>query len=323
MQYKGHKITERLDGRYEAKYTLSDGRRVSVYGKTQKACYQKLKEVVDEDSGTKKIKKFIPQYNLYEWLDYWLETYKKDRRSNDNDCAVKNIKKHSKNIKLKDINVNFIQEVLNKIETSRARVTVYHVFNMALRTAYNNEYIKANPVDKIEKPKHTKQEGKALTYQDEEILIERVNNSELKNVILFYLYSGCRRSETLTLKGKDIDYENKLIHIHGTKTDGSDRYIPLFPKLLKCIPENIQADELLFNYKADYITHEFKKIMPEYAVKDLRTTFATRMHEQGIPPKYIQKWMGHTSLLTTEKSYIKANNDLFEKQLLKQLQNKD
>lgn len=79
---------------------------------------------------------------------------------------------------------------------------------------------------------------------------------------------------------KDIDYKNKTLHINGTKTNSSNRTIPLFDEaaaLLSVLPHN--SDGFFFNFRPDYVTHAFKKICPEHKLHDLRHTFATNCPE--------------------------------------------
>jgi len=51
---------------------------------------------------------------------------------------------------------------------------------------------------------------------------------------------------------------------------------------------------------------------------DLRRTFATMCALSGVPPKALQKWMGHKSIETTMKCYVVFPED-FEQEAIKRL----
>ena len=110
---------------------------------------------------------------------------------------------------------------------------------------------------------------------------------------------------------KDIDYKNKTLHINGTKTNSSNRTIPLFDEaaaLLSVLPHN--SDGFFFNFRPDYVTHAFKKICPEHKLHDLRHTFATNCPEAEIPLKVVQKWLGHSNIDTTADIYTHVTQDI-------------
>ncbi len=49
-------------------------------------------------------------------------------------------------------------------------------------------------------------------------------------------------------------------------------------------------------------------------VHTLRHTFATRCSEAGIPPKMVQKWLGHSTVEMTLNVYTQVNAD-FEREM--------
>jgi integrase len=61
-------------------------------------------------------------------------------------------------------------------------------------------------------------------------LINGATNKLTKNLITFLIYTGCRKGETLNLKWDNVDLNNNVIVIKGTKTK-YDRYIYLYLSL--------------------------------------------------------------------------------------------
>ena len=55
-----------------------------------------------------------------------------------------------------------------------------------------------------------------------------------------------------------------------------------------------------------------------FSMHSLRHTFITRLTEQGVASKLIQKWVGHSTNLITEKVYTHINSD-FEQAMFKKI----
>ena len=169
-------------------------------------------------------------YKFKDWLNDWLKAYKSDLVSYKN--IVLNIRLHIpenlKNKQLKELSAIDIQKALNGVKKSRTRLDIYSIYNNSLKMAYKHDLISKDIAQLIEKPKHVRNVGKALSKLELLEFIENIKGKRIEKVFMFCLYSGCRRSEALALTYNDIDFENKTIHIKGTKTKLSDRYIPLF-----------------------------------------------------------------------------------------------
>ena len=128
---------------------------------------------------------------------------------------------------------------------------------------------------------------------------------------LFLLYTGCRRSEALRLNVSDIDFSKKLLHVPGTKTELSDRVIPLFDNVARLLDTAVPNDSgFLFPYRGDTVTHAFKKLCPAHKLHDLRHTFATKCLETRIPLKVVQTWLGHSEIDTTANIYSHVTDKL-------------
>ena len=109
---------------------------------------------------------------------------------------------------------------------------------------------------------------------------------------------------------KDIDYKNECIHIHGTKTESSERTIPLFKNVRDLLAGlTPDSDGYFFRFRPDYPTHAMRKLCPEHKLHDLRHTFATKCLEANIPLKIVQKWHGHSEIDTTANIYVHVRDD--------------
>lgn len=246
------------------------------------------------------------------WLDEYIKVYKKPFvKSIENHKIIirLHIPQYLKIQKLSLISAFEVQKALNNVKNSRTKQDVYSIYNGALTTAFKLGLIDKDIASLIIKPKHVRQVGSALSKEELQEFLEKVNTTICSNYFLFCLYSGARRTEALNLLWSDIDYTKGLIHIRGTKTTLSDRYIPLLPQLenlLKIIPKK---GNKVFHHRADYVSKTFKKICPNHKLHDLRHTFATICLENDINIKVVQLWLGHSRLDTTASIYSHITQD--------------
>ncbi len=90
------------------------------------------------------------------------------------------------------------------------------------------------PCATIEKMQHETKMGRAFSFVEmREFFIGIIHDNNLNDIqkkyYIFVWLTGIRRNEALGIKKKDVDFENKILSIHGTKTNGSDRDVPLTP----------------------------------------------------------------------------------------------
>lgn len=138
-----------------------------------------------------------------------------------------------------------------------------------------------------------------------------------RDVILFTIIitTGCRKSEILSLKVQDINYEDNTILFPKTKHYQS-RTVPLRKDLAKyikiyCDQNNLINSEQLFDLTPIELNNVFKKYLklanlPDVRLHSLRHTFATFMTESGADITVVQQLLGHSDLFTT-KGYVHAN----------------
>jgi len=317
---EGKTIQQRADGRYWTRFRTADGYQKSVYGKTPEEVKSRLQVALKLDKARRKkraeAQKEAQHLNdkeyLYAWLEFWNETYKIPYNKTDN--ITRNIRLHIRpNIKNKPLNMVTaidIQQVINKIEGTKTKQEVYNIFNGAFRVAYTNDFVKKNPCEAVVKVKHIRNKGSALSIAEEKEFLQNIKGIIYEPFFKVCLYAGLRRGEALSLNVNDVKLDENILHVRGTKTTNSDRYIPLF-NVLKTIFDSIEPDEDGFyfgNLTESAVTHNFHKICPNHKLHDLRHTFATRCIENGISMKVIQRWLGHASFKTTADIYAEVQD---------------
>lgn len=132
------------------------------------------------------------------------------------------------------------------------------------------------------KPKHNRNVGSALDRGELLNFLARIRGERLEAFYLFCLYTGYRRGEALSVKWCDVDFDENVIKVHGTKTATSDRVVPLLPPLRDVLEKLNRKNALIFNHRAEFVTRKFKTYCPTHKLHDLRHTFATRCLECGI-----------------------------------------
>ena len=183
--------------------------------------------------------------------------------------------------------------------------------------------LKYNPCDKVRPPKGT---GKKMRDFPTDEDIRKVNESVTLPFGLFMytiLYTGMRRGEACALRWKDIDWDNKRIHIvrssywdhhvrydKDPKTASGTRDVPLLDSLAAVLrPHKGKKDELVFGDLKEYeVTKGIERYIKETRISctphGLRHGFASILFKQGLDVKTIQYILGHAQSSTTMEIYV-------------------
>lgn len=278
----------------------------------------------------------IPKYRQVSTSDYlneWLETYKrpfvtaktyKDLYRNINEHIRKNLPDKM----LYDITADDLQKCLNAITQTRTRESVHTVLVKAFTQAYNLRYIPQNPADGVVYRKHKRKGRNPLSVAQQNKFRAEIEKCRpiFKNLFLFYLLTGTRKSEPLLSTWADVKREENILLLHGTKTETSiTRPLPIYPELenlLNKMESERTKDNRLFPVSITAIQKEVEKLKKRldfpFSLHMLRHTFITNCVESGVNIKVVQRWAGHKALETTEKIYTHISRE-FEQSEAKKL----
>ncbi len=264
-----------------------------------------------------------------DWLTFWFDTYKKPVLK---PYSLRNIEQvirlHTpdwlKSMAIYKITVFDIDRALSVIPASRTYVYTRQVWHNALFKACRAGLIDKNPVDLCEKVRYTKKKSKALTITEQKEFIARLDGSRYKWLMLFYLHTGARRTEALTIEWSDVNELEGVLLIRGTKTEESLRYVLLTHEVKFILAEQKKqnakegrTDERVFPYAPTTISKVFAKLCGGHHLHELRHTFITRCCESGMNVNVCQQLVGHKSADMTVNVYTHVLDDFKKKEAAK------
>jgi integrase len=198
---------------------------------------------------------------------------------------------------------------------------IYTILKLALEKAKDRTN-GINIMTLVEKPKHERVRGRALTKDEIDAILKAARNETERDIIKFYIYTGCRAGELINtlvefinlsgesriitnLKNKsksvpDMTLLPNEVLIYGTKTKGSIRTMPIMPPLkpvLERLIANRDGKEKLFRKYTYAMIRDFHKLIKEktkisFTLKDFRHTAATSFKDAGIPSSVYFRWFG-------------------------------
>ena len=341
------KYKQRKDGRY---YTMvntgkfdENGKaiRISLYAKTSKELEKKVAAVkTDLDRGTYADDKG-KTFGVY--AREWFEAYKKGivaaATARDYNNIIKNHLGSLSDMRLKEILKTDVQAQVNAVDSPEIKRRIVLTVKQVLECAIDDGYIYRNPARSIKLPAVPQAEKRALTPEEKKAIKEC--DFTLMEAAFVNIAFGCglRRGEILGLMKKDIDFENKKIHVRRSlsfvnsvselkepKSKGSKRSVDAPEWVLNALKpycSEIHSLYLFHGQNGAVISHAtyrrmwkriFNKINTKLGgsenliVTDItphmfRHNYATMLYYAGIDVKEAQRLLGHSSVRITLEIY--------------------
>lgn len=258
-------------------------------------------------------------------------------------------------VKMPEITSAQITALLNKAQSTPNKygrtlkhgsiLKLYTILNMLFKMAYMDDTISRNPMDKVQRPKPTKAEGKgneiqAYTGDELKHIIECLEGEPLKWRVFIQLLidTGCRRGEALGLTWRDVDFKENAITISknlcysttkgiyvDTPKNGKKRTVYVDPSVMKLMKEYraaqkmVKIDGYVFTQDGttepmhpDSPTRYFQRFGKRHGIADfhphkLRHSFASVAITNGADIASVSEALGHSDKAVTLNMYTHAD----------------
>ena len=287
---------------------------------------------------------------FYEYYSQWIKVYKSGairKVTMDKYLLTQTwLERLAPEMRMCDLNRLSYQQLLNCYAETHERQTTmdfHHQLKGAIMDAVDEGLIERDPTRKAiikgKTPRHKK--IKYLNQFELHKLISHLNlNTEISWdwFILLVAKTGMRFSEALAITPKDFDFQHQSLSINKTwdyksctgflptKNRSSVRKIQIdwqlivqFSELIKGLPEDepIFIKSRVFNSSVnDSLERHCKGAnIPIVSIHGLRHTHASLLLFAGVSIASVARRLGHSSMTTTQKTYLHIINELENKDI--------
>lgn len=297
---------------------------------------------------------------MQELYDKWTASYFPTLKSDGSSRSVKAAWNYCASIhqlRVIDINTGMLKEIINDahrkddsdkivVASARTKARLKSVLNLMFDYALEYEIVNRNPARAFELSKDLiktieKEKVDHITFSDEEMdILWNHRYDGYVDVILIQCYGGWRPQELGLIELKNVDLENDII-VGGMKTEaGTDRNVPIHPKIKDLIVRRYNeaqtaGSEYLINtiegctkqgrWKLTYdkYNHRFKKIIEKYNLNPMHKAHDGRKHFVTAAKKYkvdeyaVKYIIGHKISDLTERVYTDRDIEWLKKEMSK------
>lgn len=151
--------------------------------------------------------------------------------------------------------------------------------------------------------------------QEEEAALLVHASPPTRIAIAFAIDTGLRREEQFGLTWDKVDLAAGEILLEGDTKSGRPRRVPLLPRaarILAQLPRHIRSRYVFCHHNGVRLVHMNKGMLAARrraglrALRwhDLRRTCGCRLlQDHGLPMEAVKKWLGHSSVVVTERTY--------------------
>ena len=212
-------IRRRPDGTWEARLIVN-GKRRSVYGKTQAEVVQKLKDLKSaRDDG---IDLDAAKMTVAQWLDIWMQEYRSGIKDSTKATYAQDIRLHIVpdfgDIKLSRLTAAHVQRMYNQAMkrglSPKSIKNTHGILHKALEQAVKLGYIDRNVCNSCELPAIRKKEMHPIMDEALGRFLEAIRTDAYGDLMFVALFTGLRESELIGLTWDCIDFDRKKIRVY-------------------------------------------------------------------------------------------------------------
>lgn len=289
---------------YRTRIYDTDGKRVTLYGKTREELYEKVQDVKRQIEEMK-YRRATP--TVAEYCEKWLlmqSVHIRTTTLNDYRSKVKNhIVKPLGHMHMAEVTTDDIRLALVPVskKSSSMYQSVLTLYKSIFNAAVDSNIIEKSPCERISakggKPQKDKE---ALTDEQAEKLLNAIQGLPPYVFVMLGLYAGLRREEILALKWDCVFLDAKTPYLsvrrawhieHNRpvistelKTAAAQRDIPLPPRLFQCLKEAKEtstSEYVVANRDGDALSGtQFKRVWQYILTRSIKERTYTR-YENG------------------------------------------
>ena len=307
---------------YYIDYYLANGRRkrkrIGASKKAAERVLQKIKTDIIEgkylDIQKDKKKRFK------EYSENYVERYCKHNKATweSDKHSLKQFTDYFGNIYIGEIAVEKVEGFRRqRLESGVKRATVNRAVT-SLKTMLNraviNKDLRKNPILEIKNYTGETQRIRYLEKEELERLLKECP-AHTRNVVVFAINTGMRKSEMFNLTWSAVDFENEIMFIHKTKNK-ERRVVPMTQPvkvLLMNLKEHSKSEYVFANKKGiklnsvrkSFVNAVKRAEIKDFRFHDLRHTFASYLAMEGVGLHVIGQLLGHKRIdMTMRYSHI-------------------
>lgn len=214
-------ISKRRDGRYQARITLRDGRRKTIYARTRAEVAAKMTTALKAQQDGLPMPS--DQLNTGRFLTEWLRTHRTAIRPRTaetyegllNRHVIPHIGRH----RLTRLEPRHIQRLYADLLENLSPATVHQVhaiIRKALSDAVQWGHLVRNPADVVTRPRVRRAAINPLTKAEARRLLQQVDGDPFEALYVLAISTGMRRGELLALKWDRVNLEMGILQVVET-----------------------------------------------------------------------------------------------------------
>jgi site-specific recombinase XerD len=240
------------------------------------------------------------------------------------------------NIDLKDLTPELVNSFIQWYGDRPGRVgdrispatlhKAYAVINRFCRWIYLQRWIDRCITDFTRAPRLNKPIKDTLTDEEIARLLHSVRGNVRDHLIFsFFLDTGCRLNEVVQLNVDDIDFEQRLVKVHGK--GNKEGVVPIGQRVTRdlfvyihnvrdaapgerALFLNRDGTRLEYNGLSQLIRRRFDKLGIEGRAHKMRHTFATQFLRNGGNLEALRRILRHSDIKVTQQYLHLVNDDL-------------
>lgn len=268
-----------------------ESKRYYIYGKDEKDAIYKMMKKMQELEHQDAIQSDML---VKDWIEICIDTYKNNLK----DITLEKYRNKMKNCVEQYIGHKRLNEV-KEIDCQRClNYQIGHSAYMIKQTsqmlkfifdkAVQNKLLTSNPALYLSIPKGHKEERRGFTDKEREAFLSCAFKDRKYIAFLLSYFCGCRPSESLMVKGKDIIEVNgeHFLWIKGTKSQNANRKVPLPDELYQVIKNTKKESPIATSVTGKVINEKQRQRYWNALKRDMNIYLGCRVYRNELVPPY-------------------------------------